>query len=215
MIKISNITLYKVGEVVEILEKKYNYRTLSQTLCKKATMLNAYVAYNNIRYIPENIICHLTTTVKQQKTKTYIQAIIHKKLENIREIISMHEQKENLPPMKAITRIKSNNYNTKTIVQALIQLKEEMIEIQEKTQEEIKNKGDEITTLREEIKNKSDEITALREQIKKIQEKTQEETQDEIQIRLLKEVKSKLNNLICQESKNISHIKNKKNICSI
>ncbi|UPA14135.1 hypothetical protein [Borrelia turicatae] len=205
MIKVREIKLYKVGEVVKILNEKFQYQTNSQILCRKAAMLNAYVTYNDIRYIPEDIICDLTTNIRKREIKTEIQTIIEKKLENIKENIKIYDKKHNISPITAINRIKSQNTNTSTIVKAVIQLKEEMQKIREQTQEEIQNIKEQT---QKELKDKNQEIIKLKEEIKNMKEQTQET----IQINLLKEVQATLNHLVYKESKNNHCIKGKKNI---
>lgn len=49
MIKIGEMKLYKLAEVMKILEERFNYKVSSkQVLCKRAYTLNAYVTYNNL-----------------------------------------------------------------------------------------------------------------------------------------------------------------------
>ncbi|UPA17446.1 hypothetical protein bcCo53_001650 (plasmid) [Borrelia coriaceae] len=220
MIKISEVKLYKVGEVVKILKENFKYETNNQILCRKAVTLNAYVTYNRIRYIPEDIICNLTTNIRKRDIKKNIEEIIEKKRENIIERIRIYDQRYGIPPIIAIKNIKSHSPNTNTIVQAILQLKEEISKQQEeisKQQEEISKQQEEIQKIQEELKEKNKEITKQQEEIQKIQEelkeknkeitKQQEEiqnikkqSQETIQINMLKEVKATLNHLVYKES---------------
>ncbi|WP_024652945.1 hypothetical protein [Borrelia persica] len=55
---IGEIKLYKVGEVSKILEEKFNYKICPQNVCRKASILNAYIKYNGVNYLSENTICY-------------------------------------------------------------------------------------------------------------------------------------------------------------
>ncbi|UPA19076.1 hypothetical protein [Borrelia puertoricensis] len=242
MRKIDEIKLYKVGEVVEILKSEFNYQISTQVLCRKASNLGAYITYNDINYLPEEIISDLTVNVKQRKTKLTTQMIIADKLEKIKKNLEAYDKIHKIPAIKAIKNIKSRNTNTNTIIKAVIQLKEEMKKTKEemkkttekmedknqeiiklkkemqKTIEEIQEKNEEIERLKrvmqktredikEEIEDKNQEIIKLKKEIKNIKEQTQET----IQINLLKEVKTTLNNLVYKEPKSHLNTHNKKN----
>ncbi|WP_330730611.1 hypothetical protein [Borrelia turicatae] len=188
MKKVGKIKLYKVGEVVKILEERFNYKIHPQNVCRKASILNAYITYNDINYLAEDIICYFATDLKKKATKADIKLIIQKKIEKIKKDLNIYENKHRVSPIKAIKNIKSQNTNTITIVKAVIQLKEEMQKIREQTQEEIQDKSEEIARLKkemqkireqtqEEIQDKSEEIARLKRAIQKIREETQEKIQ--------------------------------------
>ncbi|MBW6186953.1 hypothetical protein KZ870_37520, partial [Pseudomonas aeruginosa] len=126
MLKVREIQLYKVGEIVKILNEKFNYKTNSQIICRKAAMLNAYVTYNDIRYIPADVISHLTKNIRQREIKTYIQTTIESQLASINKELSIYDKKYKIPPITDIKRIKTQNANTTTIVKAVLQLTEEI-----------------------------------------------------------------------------------------
>ncbi|WP_024653622.1 hypothetical protein [Borrelia persica] len=130
MKKIGKIKLYKIGEIVDILETSFNYKTTSSSLCRKAAILNAYITYNGVRYIPEKIINELATDIKTKKVKANIQTLITKKLEIIKQNLNIHDPKDEIHTIKT----------TNEIIQAITQLKQEM-----------ENKNKEILTLKKEI----------------------------------------------------------------
>ncbi|MBW6187576.1 hypothetical protein KZ870_41020, partial [Pseudomonas aeruginosa] len=100
MKKIGNIKLYKLGEVVDILETRFNYQTTTSHICRKASILNAYITYNGVRYIPEKIINELTAAINTKKMKANIQTLIAKKLETIKKSLNIHEQKNEISTIK-------------------------------------------------------------------------------------------------------------------
>ncbi|ATQ17880.1 hypothetical protein CNO14_07060 (plasmid) [Borrelia miyamotoi] len=175
MKKIGEIKLYKPGEVSQILEQKFNYKIHPQNVCRKATILNAYVTYNDMNYVSENIISHFTTDLKKKETKSDIKLIVQKKLEKIKKNIKIYEKRHKIPPTTAIKRIKTQNINTTTIIKAIIQLTEEIDNIKKQTQEDMKKTREQI---QEEIQDKNEEIIKLKKQINKIEKQAQEEIQD-------------------------------------
>ncbi|ETZ17253.1 hypothetical protein BDCR2A_01826 [Borrelia duttonii CR2A] len=205
MKKINEITLYKVGEVVEILKEKFDYTISTQVLCRKASALNAYVKYNDINYLPEDIICDLVANIKKRQIKLNTQIIVEEKIEKIKKFLEEYNKKYTLPPIKAINTLKSRNPNTNTIIKAVIQLKQEIKKTQEdlqekddkidklqktiqKTQEDLQEKDGEITRLKiainktkEDLQEKDEEITRLKIAIKKTKEEMREEIQDKNQ----------------------------------
>ncbi|ACH94199.1 hypothetical protein [Borrelia duttonii] len=212
MIKVGTIQLYKLGEVVKILKENFNFTIDNPTLCRKASKLNAYVIYNEKKYIPKDIIYHLTANMRYLETKINTQKIIENKIESIKQDISTYDKKHKINPLTAIQRIKTNNNNTTTFIKAFLELTEEIKNIKEETQKEIKNIKEEtqkeIKNIKEEtqkeIKNKDEEIFTLKQIIQNIQKQTQ--------INLNKELISTINNPIYKKSKNNFYITNKKNI---
>ncbi|WP_024655308.1 DUF3450 domain-containing protein [Borrelia hispanica] len=205
MIKISTIKLYKIGEVVKILKENFNFKTDTPTLCRKATILNAYVKYKEVRYIPEDIIYHLTVDIKFKTNKINTKEIIEQKLEIINQEISKYDIHHTIPPIEAIQQIKTNNRNTTKFIKAFLELTEKIQNIEEQTQQKIQNIEEqtrkEIQNIKEEtqkeIRNKDQTISKLQQKIQNIQETQQEQ----IQIKLLKEVKNTLNYLVQKEAK--------------
>ncbi|ETZ17655.1 hypothetical protein BDCR2A_01422 [Borrelia duttonii CR2A] len=75
MKKFGDIKLYRLGEVVDILAQDFKYYTTNSILCKKLATLNAYIQYENVRYIPENIICDLMENIrKKEKNLRFAQS---------------------------------------------------------------------------------------------------------------------------------------------
>ncbi|AHH11717.1 hypothetical protein [Borrelia coriaceae] len=163
MKRIEHIKLYKVGEAVDILYADFNHQTTSPVLCRKITMLKAYIMYNDVRYIPEDIIGDLIVSIRKKEIRFKTEKIIAKKLESIKNFIKAYEQKHKKPPTK-----ETNNINTNEILEAITQLKEEMKKMREQEQKELKEKNMEIIQLKEELKEKNTEITQLKEMMQKM-----------------------------------------------
>ncbi|ANF34496.1 hypothetical protein A7978_06095 (plasmid) [Borrelia turicatae] len=135
---VNKIRLYKVKEAIEILEEKYQYKITKQNLCTKAAKLNAYVTYNGIRYLPEEVFPNLTINLKFKETKMATEIIIDKKIQRIKPIIRAYEEKYPVPSIKPITELKSQNTNTQSIIHAVIQLQQEIAKLKQKVQEKEK-----------------------------------------------------------------------------
>ncbi|AHH11736.1 hypothetical protein bcCo53_001394 (plasmid) [Borrelia coriaceae] len=136
---INKIKLYKVKEATEILEEKYQHKITKQNLCTKVAKLNAYVTYNGIRYIPEEVFPNLTINLKFKETKMATEIIIDKKMQRIKSIIRAYEEQYPVPPIKPITEVKSQNTNTQAIIYAVIQLQKEVAMLKQKVQEREKD----------------------------------------------------------------------------
>ncbi|AHH07169.1 Hypothetical protein BCD_1103 (plasmid) [Borrelia crocidurae DOU] len=187
MKRFGDVKLYKLGEVVDILSQDFNYQTKAGILCKKLTTLNAYIQYENARYIPENIICDLTETIKTKEMKFKMRTIIQNKIEIVNNKINKYFRDNNQNNKTLINKtnnMKIQNIETEKINNELIEIKEAIKKLTEKTQEETKNKDNEIIKLKaeikkltektqEETKNKDNEIIKLKAEIKKLTEKTQ------------------------------------------
>ncbi|AHH11815.1 hypothetical protein bcCo53_001679 (plasmid) [Borrelia coriaceae] len=156
MKRIEHIKLYTVGEVVEILNADFNHQTTSPVLCRKITMLTAYVIYNKSRYIPEDIIGDLIVSIRKREIRFKTEKIIAKKLESIKNFIKVYEQKHKQPSSTK----EINNINTNEILEAIIQLKEEIIQLKEEIQKMRKQE-------QEELKEKNKEITEPKEMMQK------------------------------------------------
>ncbi|WP_024655116.1 hypothetical protein [Borrelia hispanica] len=152
MKKFGDIKLYRLGEVVDILAQDFNYHTTNSILCKKLATLNAYIQYENVRYIPENIICDLMENIRKKEKKSQIRTIIQNKIEIINNEISKYSQNNKTYTQKT-NNIKIQNIETKENHSAFIQLKEEIKNLTETIQKEIKKKDNEIAKLKEEINN--------------------------------------------------------------
>ncbi|WP_024654276.1 hypothetical protein [Borrelia persica] len=237
MIKVESIQLYKLGEVVKILKENFNFKIDKPTLCRKLTKLNAYVIYNEKKYIPEDIICHLTTEMRYLEIRINTKKIVENKIKSIKQKISIYDQKNKIPSIEAIQQIKTNNSNTTKLIKAFLELQEKIQHIEEKTQKEIQHIEEktqkeiqhieektqkeiqhieektqkEIQHIeektRKEIKNKDEEISELKQKIQNIEEEKQ------TQIKLIKGLIDTSNNSIYKESKkNNCYIKKQKNI---
>ncbi|ETZ17663.1 hypothetical protein BDCR2A_01407 [Borrelia duttonii CR2A] len=132
---IGKTNLYKIGEVVEILKANFNYQKSKSHMCRKASLLNAYITYNNMRFIPECIIGELMTDITIKDLKSQTKANIAKKLAITKKEIQIYDNNIEISNTNDINEI--IHETTMQLKQEITQLKQEIIQLKQTIKKQI------------------------------------------------------------------------------